>query len=183
MKLAHYMVVGSFLLLVSCSSSPSSKRQMASVSPVPAECALPSASVIQRAESTVTSDSTLLSAQVTCHQGVVAVSTFHPNGRSMVFTLPPSGQPGTAVSLVVNERGETTQRQIITFPASSNVANQNRLRLAFNTFSIDYRFDLANLNRLRESCTRIHKPLTVGGVAASNEICQMNLKSTGDILL
>ena len=173
MNLAQFFVVGSFLLLVGCMTSQG-KRDIANVPSVPTECSLPAAGIIQRATSTTGTDSTLLSAQVTCHQGVVAVNTIHPNGRSLVFTLPPSGQAGNAVYLVTNEQNVVTNRHIITFPASPNVSNQDRLRLGFNNFSIDYNFDLTTLSRLREACRQLNKPLAVGATPAAGEMCQMN---------
>lgn len=174
MKLTQFLVAGSFLVSVGCISSPTGKRDIANVPSVPAECSLPVANIIQKTESTVASDATLLSAQLTCHQGVVALNTIHPNGRSIVFTLPPAGQTGNAIFVSKNEQGTVTNTNVITFPASANVSNQNRLRLAFNNFSIDYNFDLNNLTRLRETCSRLNKPLTVGGTPAANEMCQMN---------
>ncbi len=174
MKLAQFLIAGSFLLLVGCSSSPSGKRDIANVPSIPAECSLPAANIIQRAESTVATDATLLSAQLTCHQGVVALNTIHPNGRAIVFTLPSAGQTGNAIFVSKNEQGTVTNTNAITFPAANNVANQNRLRLAFNDFSIDYRFDLANLTSLRETCSRLNKPVTVSGTPAAGETCQMN---------
>jgi hypothetical protein len=174
MKLAQFLATGSFSLLIGCSSAPYGKRDIANVPSVPAECSLPAANIIQRTVSTVGTDATLLSAQVTCHQGVVALNTIHPNGRSVVFTLPPAGQTGNAIFVSKNEQGTVTNTNVITFPASPNVATQNRLRLAFNTFSIDYHFDLANLTKLRETCTGLNKPLTVGGTPAAGDLCQMN---------
>ena len=174
MKLAQLLMAGSFLLLAGCSSAPSGKRDIANVPTVPTECSLPAANIIQRVDSTVAADATLLSAQLTCHQGVVALNTIHPNGRSVVFTLPPAGQTGNAIFVAKNEQGTVTDTNVITFPAVNNVANQNRLRLAFNNFSIDYRFDLANLTSLRETCSRLNKPLTVGGTPTAGETCQMN---------
>lgn len=174
MKLAQLLMAGSFLLLAGCSSAPSGKRDIANVPTVPTECSLPAANIIQRAESTVATDATLLSAQLTCHQGVVALNTIHPNGRAIVFTLPPAGQTGNAIFVSKNEQGTVTNTNVITFPAVNNVADLNILRLAFNNFSIDYRFDLANLTSLRETCSRLNKPLMVGGAPAANELCQMN---------
>ncbi len=174
MKLAQLLVAGSFLFLIGCSSMTSGKRDIANVPSVPSECSLPAANIIQRTESTVATDATLLSAQLTCHQGVVALNTIHPNGRAIVFTLPPAGQTGNAIFVSKNEQGTVTNTNVITFPAANNVANQNRLRLAFNNFSVDYKFELANLTSLRETCSRLNKPLTVGGTPASGETCQMN---------
>jgi hypothetical protein len=174
MKLAQFLAIGSLLLFIGCSSAPAGKRDIATIPSVPAECSLPAANIIQRTVSTVGTDATLLGAQVTCHQGVVALNTIHPNGRAMVFTLPPAGQAGNAMFISKNEQGTVTDTNVITFPASTNVANQNRLRLAFKTFSVDYHFDLANLTKLRETCTRLNKPLNVGGTPVVGDLCQMN---------
>lgn len=174
MNLARVFAVSGLFCALGCSTSYYGARNIANVPTVPTDCAVPAASIIQKVESTVPSDATLLSAQVTCQNGILAVNTIHPNGRALVFTLPPSGQPGNAMYVIKNDQGVVTGTQTITFPASNNANNQSRLRLGFSNFSVDFRFDLVNLQKLRESCNLLNKPLVVGGAPAANEMCTMN---------